>query len=162
MADTIPCPHCGTHMAVEYDRFYGGVPRYRAQCPYCGMAGPLCAAEEAAISAVSDLGRNAQAEIARQQAEIGRLTAKYDELIYAVASKFPNESRHETALRYILQREEHVCGRAAALISPTPPITGPRSGSDASPCWAASTINTKEQNDLHPTPWQLPGHYADA
>ena len=30
---------------------------------------------------------------------------KYDELIYAVATKFPGESRHETALRYILQAE---------------------------------------------------------
>jgi hypothetical protein len=29
---------------------------------------------------------------------------KYEQLIYAVASKFPNESRFETALRYIQQR----------------------------------------------------------
>jgi hypothetical protein len=31
--------------------------------------------------------------------------AKYEELIYAVASKWPGESRHETALRYIRERE---------------------------------------------------------
>lgn len=31
--------------------------------------------------------------------------AKYDELIYAVCRKFPNESRHETALRYIKSAE---------------------------------------------------------
>jgi len=31
--------------------------------------------------------------------------AKYDELIYAVETKYPNESRHETALRYIRERE---------------------------------------------------------
>lgn len=32
--------------------------------------------------------------------------AKYDELIYAVASKFPGETRHQTALRYIREREQ--------------------------------------------------------
>jgi len=35
------------------------------------------------------------------------LEKKYYELIYAVATKHPNESRHETALRYIREREEH-------------------------------------------------------
>lgn len=30
---------------------------------------------------------------------------KYGELIYAVARKFPNETRHETALRYIQEAE---------------------------------------------------------
>ena len=33
------------------------------------------------------------------------LNEKYMELIMAVATKFPNESRHETALRYIEQAE---------------------------------------------------------
>jgi len=31
---------------------------------------------------------------------------KYNELIMAVAKKFPNELRHQTALRYINEREE--------------------------------------------------------
>lgn len=35
----------------------------------------------------------------------GDIGSKYNELIYAVCKKFPNESRHETALRYILERE---------------------------------------------------------
>ena len=30
---------------------------------------------------------------------------KYIQLILAVTSKYPNESRHETALRYIIERE---------------------------------------------------------
>jgi hypothetical protein len=34
------------------------------------------------------------------------IKAKYYELLYAVAQKFPGESRHQTALRYIRQREE--------------------------------------------------------
>ena len=31
---------------------------------------------------------------------------KYYELLYAVATKWPGENRHETALRYIIEREE--------------------------------------------------------
>lgn len=31
---------------------------------------------------------------------------KHSELLYAVESKFKNESRHKTALRYITQREK--------------------------------------------------------
>jgi len=34
------------------------------------------------------------------------LRKKYDELIYAVGRKFPNETRHQTALRYINKAEE--------------------------------------------------------
>jgi diketogulonate reductase-like aldo/keto reductase len=37
------------------------------------------------------------------QTETQRL---YNELIMAVASKHPNETRHQTALRYIMEREE--------------------------------------------------------
>ncbi len=33
----------------------------------------------------------------------------YHELLYAVARKFPGESRHETALRYIRDTEERAC-----------------------------------------------------
>ena len=36
----------------------------------------------------------------------------YHKLIYAVATKYPNETRHETALRYIMERENQEC-RAA-------------------------------------------------
>ena len=36
------------------------------------------------------------------------LAHDYNELIYAVGTKFPGESRHETALRYIRQAESRV------------------------------------------------------
>lgn len=40
-----------------------------------------------------------------------KLKAKYQELIMAVASKFPGETRHETALRYITNAESGAnCG----------------------------------------------------
>lgn len=49
--------------------------------------------------------------------------ALYMELLYAVASKFPNETRHQTALRYIKQREnppaEPMSGCAADSIAPS-------------------------------------------
>jgi hypothetical protein len=38
-------------------------------------------------------------------ADIEGLQAKYDELINTVARKFDGETRHETALRYIVERE---------------------------------------------------------
>jgi len=39
------------------------------------------------------------------------LKQKYNELIMEVSKKYPNESRHETALRYIRRMEESsTCG----------------------------------------------------
>lgn len=43
--------------------------------------------------------------------------AKYDELIYAVGNKYPGETRHETALRYIRQAEESKGGPGDALLN---------------------------------------------
>ena len=38
--------------------------------------------------------------------ELREVEEKYFELLYAVESKFENESRHKTALRYITQHEK--------------------------------------------------------
>ena len=43
---------------------------------------------------------------AAQNKLIHEVLNKYNELIYAVETAYPNESRHETALRYIKEREE--------------------------------------------------------
>jgi hypothetical protein len=37
--------------------------------------------------------------------ELAGERGRYNELIFAVGKKFPNETRHETALRYIRERE---------------------------------------------------------
>ena len=37
--------------------------------------------------------------------DIYELEREYNELIYAVQKKYPNETRHQTALRYILEAE---------------------------------------------------------
>ena len=43
---------------------------------------------------------------AKQPCPVDVIAALYHELLYAVCSKFPGESRHQTALRYILERED--------------------------------------------------------
>lgn len=42
------------------------------------------------------------------------LEKKYSELLYAVARKYPGESRHQTALRYIMEREQEPHGEAGS------------------------------------------------
>lgn len=45
--------------------------------------------------------------------KIAQLEANYNELIFAVVSKHPGETRHETALHYIQEREQEGIGVAA-------------------------------------------------
>ena len=44
------------------------------------------------------------------QRELKEAKTKYNELLFAVETKFPDETRHETALRYIKEREAHCSG----------------------------------------------------
>lgn len=48
------------------------------------------------------------------------LERKYNELIMAVASKWPGETRHQTALRYITQRESLSSGADAEAKDASP------------------------------------------
>lgn len=62
-----------------------------------------------------------QKNIARQQLATSQARcAQYDELIMAVASKYPNETRHQTALRYIKERENQCDGPVQASTERTP------------------------------------------
>ena len=45
-------------------------------------------------------------QVNQLRAELERVKALYHELLYGVAKKFPNETRHQTALRYIQQAEK--------------------------------------------------------
>ena len=71
---------------------------------------PFCTSAEAikTVKAFIHETRLAAYEEGRQSMgeEISGTIEKYHELIMAVARKFPNETRHETALRYIRQMEE--------------------------------------------------------
>lgn len=44
-------------------------------------------------------------EIVKEYNRLKEIERKYNELIYNVCNKFPNETRHETALRYIKNAE---------------------------------------------------------
>ncbi len=45
--------------------------------------------------------------------EIVKLKERYYELLYCVGSKYPGESRHETAKRYLQEREAHPSSEGA-------------------------------------------------
>ena len=45
------------------------------------------------------------AEAQTDAAELARLRGLYEELLFAVGNKYPGETRHQTALRYIQQAE---------------------------------------------------------
>ena len=88
--------------------------RHSANC----RAGEAQSQREAdALQAGFELGRAAEPE---------QPHTLYQELLYAVGNKYPGESRHQTALRYIRQAEQHVGGpasstRGEAARVPAPP-----------------------------------------
>ena len=53
------------------------------------------------------------AELEQAESRLREAQAQYDELIYAVAQKWPGETRHQTALRYIQSAERGDAARAA-------------------------------------------------
>ena len=53
-------------------------------------------------------------ELRKENYDLETTKQQYYELLWAVESKFPNESRHQTALRYIQQAERNSkCGSVA-------------------------------------------------
>lgn len=48
-------------------------------------------------------------QLVDEYAELVRIKEAYYELIFSVETKHPQESRHQTALRYIKQAENHEC-----------------------------------------------------
>jgi hypothetical protein len=53
-------------------------------------------------------------------AEAGIVADLYNELLYAVESKYPGESRHDTALRYIRDRETRPSNGPSQTVEPKP------------------------------------------
>ena len=105
-----PCPFCGT---TEIE---GPFPINRAAEWFVLRCGnPGCQAEIEAREAHEALTLWNRRPAPETQAPVESAPAlapfekqKYDELLYAVVRKFPNESRHETALRYIREAEKAV------------------------------------------------------
>ncbi len=72
------------------------------------MAKPFNILRDETVIAQSRVIRELRATITALQSENERLrerVARYDELLLAVANKYPAETRHETALRYIRSKE---------------------------------------------------------
>jgi hypothetical protein len=60
------------------------------------------------------------------KANLGAIQEPYWELLYAVESKHPGETRHETALRYIRQAEEFPVRAATGEPPGEPPRKEPK------------------------------------
>jgi hypothetical protein len=74
--------------------------RWKAEQQVAEVPAPLVAT---AIKAAADIQ---VAEAQTESDELSRLRDRYNELIFAVGTKWPGETRHETALRYIKRMEE--------------------------------------------------------
>ena len=62
-----------------------------------------------------------EAALATQTGGAGQdVTDLYHELLYEVVNKYPGESRHETARRYIRERENRPAGVASSALPPVP------------------------------------------
>ena len=62
----------------------------------------------------------AEATLAEIKQVAERIIALYEDLLYCVGNKYPNESRHETAKRYLLRAESQniPCQTAIAKSEP--------------------------------------------
>jgi hypothetical protein len=76
--------------------------RWKAEQQVAEVLAPLVAT---AIKAAADIQ---VAEAQTDADELARLREDYNELIFAVGMRWPGETRHETALRYIKRMEEPV------------------------------------------------------
>ena len=100
--ELLPCPFCDRAVEIEANdaSYCESDPEWLIGC--CGTM----------YGATKDILRaewNTRAETAAIRAErdeaLRVLRADYDELLMAVEHKYPNETRHQTALRYIEQAE---------------------------------------------------------
>ncbi len=65
-------------------------------------------AAEANVASIDPIGRRKvyMREVTPQMKQDEKDAKRYKELLYAVRNKYPGESRHETALRYIIAAEQ--------------------------------------------------------
>jgi Lar family restriction alleviation protein len=107
----LPCPFCGNpprDVAVAFSLDNGAVNYYGVECSNhdcdCSLK-----SEPTEQGAIARWNRRSGEQDAKD-------TALYRELLYAVSKKWPGESRHETALRYIRRAEEEGSKELAAAI----------------------------------------------
>lgn len=75
-------------------------------CPACNEGVSMNISEALRLANLLDEDRCAHhKEAAAELRRLHEISIKYGELLYAVHKAFPDESRHQTALRYITQTE---------------------------------------------------------
>jgi len=102
--DIIPEEHLGARRTLLH--WQDGRPRYSDVDLYERLN--LVVALNNMAGAINEPGGPHPYEVAnvlRYLATLVTDNVRYTELLYAVSDKFPHESRHETALRYLLERE---------------------------------------------------------
>jgi hypothetical protein len=81
---------------------------YRFHCTNCGWKGDSLMAHKPACSALYMEHYPPQPAVPDENYK-----ALYMELLYQVSTKHPDETSHETALRYIREAEDRTCGVSA-------------------------------------------------
>jgi len=79
-----------------------------------------CEAWMETAHAAEERAEKAEAAVEQAKEEGRREREKYYELLYAVAQKWPGETRHQTALRYIMEREQRVSVATEAVTRSSP------------------------------------------
>ena len=74
--------------------------------PYCARCLLDKKTIESEAEATESRAPSGQAEFDLLSADLAKTKEKYNELIMAVARKWPGETRHDTALKYIKRAEE--------------------------------------------------------
>lgn len=75
------------------------------------------ASRGAAYLELRDLALELERELAAARAEVEGLRAQYNDLIMCVGNKYPGESRHDTAKRYLIRAGTPVIGPASAALA---------------------------------------------
>ena len=76
-----------------------------AKYVYASAYDQLEAERKVAFTAHAEAMERAMADVLWVEADNAKLREDYNELLYHVAKKHPDETRHQTALRYIKQAE---------------------------------------------------------
>lgn len=108
MTEILSCPFCGSTPKVfqqEHPAIQHVSLAWVVQCQGC-TAETCSEHRQWAIDYWNRRHTHAPGEGWVMQQKFDAVERQYNELIYAVARKYKDESRHATALRYIREREE--------------------------------------------------------
>ena len=74
-------------------------------CVYCGVEYPKGTPSHGSNILTDHISKCEKHPMSKLKKKYDKISEKYNELLMNVGRKFPGESRHETALRYIKDKE---------------------------------------------------------